>query len=315
MNNFVTYCLRGTSQVFFMNNALTGVLFAFAIVYASFVSGQWSTAIGALLGVVMATAVAVWLKLDKEMIESGLYGFNGVLFGIALPTFIANSVALWVLILVGAAFSVVVTEAFKNTLTKKLGIPGSTGPFVLCGWLFMVAAYNFGHVDVSMYPKPVIPTDYVSGEMFFPSLSELVTIFFKNIGEVYLLGSAVSGAIILAGIFIASIPAGVAAVGGSIVAIVFAIILGANPNAVSAGLYGFSPVLTAMAIGVIFMPVSTRTTMFALFATIITVVLQASFDILMQPDGLPSFTFPYVFTLYVFMAAKNVMEVGTESKD
>ncbi|MGR5470239.1 urea transporter, partial [Vibrio astriarenae] len=75
------------------------------------------------------------------------------------------------------------------------------------------------------------------------------------------------------------------------------------------------PVLTAMAIGVIFMPVSTRTTMFALFATIITVVLQASFDILMQPDGLPSFTFPYVFTLYVFMAAKNVMEVGTESKD
>ncbi|MGR5303177.1 urea transporter, partial [Vibrio alfacsensis] len=78
--------------------------------------------------------------------------FNAVLVGIALPTCMANSVALGVLILGGAAFSVVVTEAVKNTLTKKLGIPGSTGPCVLCGRLFMVAAYNFGHVDVSIYP-------------------------------------------------------------------------------------------------------------------------------------------------------------------
>jgi urea transporter len=100
---------------------------------------------------------------------------------------------------------------------------------------------------------------------------ELVAIFFRNIAQVYLLGSAVSGAIILIGVLIASVPAGIAAAAGSLLSLIVAITLGADPSAVGKGLYGFSPVLTAMAVGVIFLTPSPRVAVYAGLATVVTV--------------------------------------------
>ena len=96
---------------------------------------------------------------------------------------------------------------------------------------------------------------------------DLVAIFFRNIAQVYLLGSAVSGVIILAGILIASVPAGIAAAAGSLISMIVAMAMGTDPKAVSQGLYGFSPVLTAMAVGVIFLTPSPRVALYAGLAT------------------------------------------------
>ena len=58
---------------------------------------------------VVATLTAQVLDLDEDSIEQGLYGFNGILIGAALPTFIAVSPQLWVYVVVGAAASTVFT--------------------------------------------------------------------------------------------------------------------------------------------------------------------------------------------------------------
>ncbi|MFC7555643.1 urea transporter [Pseudoroseomonas wenyumeiae] len=302
--NFVVEALRGTSQVFFMENALTGVLFFVAMAYASYASGVWATTIGAAIGVVVATLTARLLGFTEESIWSGLYGFNGVLVGAALPTFIAQSPQLWVYLVVGAAVSTVFTAAFSATLTAKWDIPGSTGPFVLTGWLMVAGAYSFGGLRV-IGDAPALPSDYVQGLSLVPAPVELMEIFFRNIGQVYLLGSWVSGVIILAGIFIASIRAGVAAVAGSVIAMVVSIAMGANPNPVSQGLYGFSPVLTAMAVSVVFLSPSPKVVVYALLATVMTVFVQGALDVIVAPAGIPSFTAPYVLTMYLFMAPKK----------
>lgn len=302
--NFAIQALRGTSQVFFMENALTGLLFFVAMAYASYASGVWATTIGAAVGVVVATLTAKFMACDVGATASGLYGFNGVLVGAALPTFIAASPQLWVLVVVGAAVSTVVTAAFSATLTDKWGIPGSTGPFVLTGWLLVASAYSLGGLQVTGSP-PKLSTDYVQGLTTIPAPLELVMIFFRNIGQVYLLGSWISGAIILIGIFIASVRAGVAAAVGSLVALVVSIAMGADPATVSHGLYGFSPVLTAMAVGVIFLTPTPKVILYALLATVMTVFVQGALDVIMAPDGIPSFTAPYVLTMYLFVAPKK----------
>ncbi|MBO1075525.1 urea transporter [Roseomonas marmotae] len=302
--NFVVEALRGTSQVFFMENALTGVLFFVAMAYASYASGVWATTIGAAVGVVVATLTARLLECTDDAIRSGLYGFNGVLVGAALPTFIAASPELWVLVVVGSAASTVVTAAFSATLTSRWEIPGSTGPFVLTGWLLLAGAYSFGGLRVTG-DSPRLASDYVQGLSSMPAPIELMEIFFRNIGQVYLLGSWISGVIILLGVFIASVRAGFAAAAGSIIAMVVAIGMGANPSAVSQGLYGFSPVLTAMAVGVIFLQPTTKVLIYALLATVVTVFVQGAFDVIMAPMGLPSFTAPYVLTMYLFIAPKK----------
>lgn len=304
-NNFVVQCLKGTSQVFFMENALTGILFFVAMAYASYVTGVYATVIGAAIGVLVATFTARLLECDGPSIEQGLFGFNGVLVGIALPTFIAVSPQLWLLVVVGAAVSTVVTAAMSATLTKSWGIPGSTGPFVLTGWLMVAAAYCFGGLHVNDAPK--LATAFVQSGIVIPRPADLVQIFFRNIGQVYLLGSAVSGAIILAGIFIASVPAGIATAAGSLIAMVVAIGMGADPAAVNEGLWGFSPVLTALAVGVIFLQPSPRVALYALLATIMTVFVQGALDVIYQPFGLPSFTAPYVLTMFLFVAPKKLL--------
>lgn len=289
-----------------MENALTGVLFFAAMGYASYETGIWATTIGAVIGVLVATLTAWLLDCDKASVSSGLYGFNGVLVGAALPTFIAASPQLWVYVVVGAAASTVITAAFSATLTAKWGIPGSTGPFVLTGWLMVAGAYSFGGLHVTG-DAPKLASDYVQGISAIPAPVELVQIFFRNIAQVYLLGSAVSGAIVLIGILIASIPAGIAAAAGSLIAMVVSISMGADPTVVSQGLYGFSPVLTAMAVGVIFLKPSPKVAVYALLATVVTVFVQGALDVIVSPAGIPSFTAPYVLTMYLFIAPKTLL--------
>ncbi len=302
--NFIIQCLRGTSQVFFQENALTGLLFLAAIAVASYFTNEWATTIGAVIGIVVATATALVMKVDEASTDQGLFGFNGVLVGVALPTFIAATPMLWVYIVIGAAASTVVTATFAATLTKSWGIPGSTGPFVLTGWLMVAGAYTFGSLDVTG-DTPKFATDYLAGTTSIPSAIELVQIFFRNIGQVFLLGSEYSGAIILVGILIASIPAGIAAAAGSLVAMIVAIGMGADPAVVSQGLFGFSPVLTAMAVGVVFLSPSWQVAVYALLATIVTVFVQGALDVMVGPMGLPSFTAPYVLTMYLFIAPRK----------
>ncbi|MFZ3483002.1 urea transporter [Sphingomonas sp. 3-13AW] len=302
--NFLTTCLKGTSQVFFMENAITGALFFLAIFYASFVSGVWATSLGAILGVVVATAVANILAFDESSRLQGLFGFNGILIGIALPTFVATSPQLWLYIIVGAALTTVVTAAFAATLTKSWGVPGSTGPFVLTGWLLMAGSYSFGSLRV-LSETQKLASDYLMGAAALPRPIELVEIFFRNIGQVYLLDSWISGAIILLGIFVASRPAGIAAVGGSLLALVTAFVMRADPSLVSQGLYGFSPVLTAMALSVVFVQPSALVVGYAALGVIVTVFLQGAFDLILAPIGLPAFTSAYVLTMYLFIAPRK----------
>ncbi len=305
-SNVLTESLKGTSQVFFMENPITGILFFVAMAYASYVSGVWATTIGAAIGVVVATLTARLLDCDEKSVASGLFGFNGVLVGAALPTFIAASPQLWVYVVVGAAASTVITAAFSATLTAKWGIPGSTGPFVLTGWLMVAGAYSFGGLHVTG-DTPKLASDYVQGLVAIPAPLELVQIFFRNIGQVYLLGSEISGAIILVGIFIASVPAGIAAAIGSLIAMIVSIGMGADPAIVSQGLYGFSPVLTAIAVGVIFLKTSPRVAIYAALATVVTVFVQGALDVMVSPAGIPSFTAPYVLTMYLFIAPKKLL--------
>ena len=74
--------LRGVGQVMFQNNPRTGLLFLVGIFINSYEYG-----LTALLGLVVATFAAYLLGADRTLIRNGLFGFNGVLTGIALSVF------------------------------------------------------------------------------------------------------------------------------------------------------------------------------------------------------------------------------------
>lgn len=142
--------LRGASQVIFMNNPLTGLLNLAALAWGAWMGGTaWVVLWGALLGTLAATAAARALGLPQGEWRAGLYGFNGLLVGAALPTFLAATPALWALLVAACAGSALAARALERAL-GRLGVPGLTFPFIAVTWAVLALAALGAAVGVAL---------------------------------------------------------------------------------------------------------------------------------------------------------------------
>ena len=305
--NYLSISLKSFSQVFFIGNVYTGLFFVAGIAYAAYASNNYSLFIAAIVGALLSNLVAICNGYDEKDIESGLYGFNGVLTTMAIAVFIQHNVLMWFIVIAGAVLATILTQAFKHVLTDHFGIPGSTGPFVFCGWLILFSAYQFSPVTVNTGIHPAFVENYQETYVSIESAMDYVYLFFKNIGQVYFLSQPLSGLLILIGIAIASPVFASYAAMGSVVAIITAELLGVDNNTVFNGLYGFSPVLTAMAVGCVFIE---RNIIYALIATVATVFIQASLYSVTVAFAVPTFTSAYVLAMYLFVVAYKKQSTG-----
>lgn len=301
-SDFIRSALIGVSQVFFIDNVATGLIFLIAIFWNSWVLG-----LAAVIGALVSTAVALLIGVPQADIKAGLYGFNGVLLAIALPFFLGhttgNPAVLWGFVIVGSGLAVIVECAFLHFL-KPYGIPASTGPFVLTGWLLLSAAWAFtGLPRTGAIGGAALAAVAQGGGYSFPTLW---IGFFKGLGEVMFLDNVVSGALFLIGICVGSWRGGLMAAMGAAIGVLFPVLLGADESTVRLGLYAFNPVLTCMAVGAVFLGFSWKTVLYAFVAGLATLVVNTYLAAFMGTFGLPTLTAPFVFTMYLFLAAKNV---------
>jgi len=116
-----------------------------------------------------------------------------------------------------------------------------------------------------------------------------------NVSQVVLVDSPIAGALILLGLFIASWQVGLAAVHGSVVGTLTAIVMGESWNEIANGLANYSGVLTAIALAVTFLKSSTASWLYALPWIVITAIVT----LLMHRLGLETYTWPYILTTWV----------------
>jgi urea transporter len=297
---FVDVNLRGIGQVMFQDNPLSGLMFFIAIGWGSAASGMPQVAIGGLVAVVVGTLVAQWLRVDQASLRAGLYGFNAYLVGLALPTFMAPTTALWVYVVLGAAVSVVVMLAIVN-VCRSWEVPALTAPFVLTAWLLLLATVAFSSLDGGALPPAgkVVPIDPAAADPL--RVGDFIGGIFASITQVFLKGHGPAGVLLLAGLAVSSVASAVFAVIGAVVAVVVAHLLGAESELITAGLLGFSPVLTAIALGAVFHRPGPRVVVYALLGTVMTVVAQGSMMAVMTPFGIPTLTASFVLVTWLFL--------------
>jgi len=303
---FVDWCLRGIGQVMFQDNPLTGAIFLAAIAWGSIAAGAPAVLIGGVVAVVAATLAALWLRVDGAALRSGIYGYNAVLVGLALPTFLPAGPLLWLYVLLGAVVSVVATRATAEA-GKPFAVAALTFPFVLVTWLMLLASHGFSAVSAPVAIEPAVlpiaesnPLDAIA---FFGAV-------LKSISQVFLKASFVSAILFVIGLAVNSVAAALFAVAGAIVAVAFAHLFGAESELVTGGLFGFSPVLTAVALGTVFYRPSGRVALYALVGTLFTVVAQAATNAALAPIGIPSLTAPFVLTTWLFLLPRQNFETG-----
>jgi urea transporter len=301
---FLTTCLRGAGQVMFQNNPVTGALILAAVLWGAFASGRPAVGAGAVVGLVVGTGAAYLLGVDVRTLRQGMYGFSPLLTGAALPTFLGNRPSTWILLVLGAAVTTVVTLAIGNVFTTW-NVPALTFPFVLTTWILTLAAYQFAVIAGSL-PAPALPAALgPDAARFGADAGALVTAVLKGVSQVFLIGNWVSGLLILVALAVNSRWAAGIAAAAAVVGTLVAIGFGADATAIGEGLWGYSAVLTAVALGCVFFRPSVRVLLYALLGTVFTVLVQAALDTVVAPYGVPTFTAAFVFATWLFLLPKR----------
>lgn len=81
-----------------------------------------------------------------------------------------------------------------------------------------------------------------------------------GISQIFVVENAVSGALVLGGIAVYSKEAAAHTLLGSSIGVATGVAMGADPSAITAGLWGFNPALTSLAVSVFFTPSCAFTT-------------------------------------------------------
>ena len=283
----------GVGQVMFQQSAITGLIFLCGIFWGSYECGTPQVAWGALAGTIAATLAAFPVNTGCSEGRSGLWGFNGTLVGCAFPTFFAPTVFMWCSLVLCAVLSTWVRAGMNNVL-GKFHINSLTFPFVLLTWIFLLASRVMDSLIPLNAAAPVSSPDGFS-------MASLAIYWLKGISQVFLINSWITGILFLIGLAVCSRMAAAWAMAGSAIGIAIAFLFGADASGIENGLFGFSPVLTALAVGCVFNKPGLRSAIWTIFAVITTVFMQAATNAFLSTWELPALTAPFCVTTWMFL--------------
>lgn len=130
---------------------------------------------------------------------------------------------------------------------------------------------------------------------------EAVRIVLRGIGQVIFQNNALSGAVMLAGVFCSSCAAGFMALGGAMVGTMTASLLRFDRIAIRNGLYGFNATLVGIAL-VCFLPSWSIALLCLVPAAAFSTLLTNWFS---RQTPLPTLTAPFVVTTWVILCVKS----------
>ncbi|WP_225882317.1 urea transporter [Streptomyces aureocirculatus] len=293
---FAVHVLRGQAQVMFLPNALTGAIFAIALVAA-----DWPYAVYGLLGTAVGTGTAQFLGVDGKRVTAGAEGFNACLVAVGFAVLLGPSHASTMVLAAGGCVVVTVVTAATAGLLRGWGLPTLTLPFCLVASAMAMAAPGFPRAWHGG-PSPAALSGAATGSAHL-QLADVGRAFCANIGQVFLMPQWYVGLILLVGIFAASRRAGAMACVGSAVGIGTAWGLGAPADRITAGATGYNAVLVAMALCGVLLVADRWSLGYAVVGAAVATVLGPAVEALASPAGGHTFTWPFVLTTLVFVAA------------
>ncbi|KWO46159.1 urea transporter [Burkholderia sp. MSMB1459WGS] len=271
--------LRGIGQVVLQANALTGTLLLAALALTDL-----RLACAALVGTAAASMTAVLTGAERRDVEQGLHGFNGALAALIAVLFAPHqlaAVALAPLVAIGAAL---VQRAMRGSLARWRQCPYSSPCLAVTAlWFPFIALQQADGVTAGPLLTPACATDAL----------------LSGIAQTTFAQGAWAGALVVAGLAVASRRAAAFAVGGAVVSTVLLVALGASGTSFAGGLLGFNGALAALAL----MSRGPR----AAFAA---AALAALIQWLAMRAGIPVFTAPFALASWATVAVARRLTLG-----
>ncbi|XP_075042359.1 urea transporter 1 isoform X2 [Mixophyes fleayi] len=293
---FIDWVLRGTSQVMFVNNPLSGLI----IIAGLLVQNPWWALTGC-LGTAVSTLTALILSQDRSSIAAGLHGYNGILVGILMAVFSDKGDWYWWLLIPVVVMSMTcpVLSSALASIFSKWDLPVFTLPFniAVCLHLSATGHYNIFFPTVNIVPIDAVPNITWSA-VEIPQLLKAVPV---GVGQVYGCDNPWTGGIFLAALFISSPVICMHAGIGSALGMIAGLSLATPFEKIYFGLWGYNSVLACIAVGGMFYALTWQTHLLALACALFCAYLGASLGNMMSVVGLPSCTWPFCLSALTFL--------------
>ncbi len=294
----VTATLDGAGQVMFQQSPWTGLLFLAGIFWGAYECHTPAVAWGAVVGLIASTLAGYITEPESKGGVQGLWGFNGILVGCAFPTFLSNTWLMWAALIFCSMLTTWVRTGMNNFMAPAK-INSLTFPFVLMTWLFLLSSRILDGIEPASLSVPELSEHFSTG--IDTSFGSLVVYWLKGVAQVFLINSWVTGIFFLVGLALCSRWAAAWAAIGSAISLALALLFKADGNDIASGLFGFSPVLTAIAIGCTFYKPNIKSALWTVVAVVATFFIQAAMDVFFEPFGLPTLTGPFCLTTWLFL--------------
>lgn len=282
--------VRGSSQIYFQLNLVSGLL-----VLAAFFVADWRMGLLALLGAIGGMLGGRTVGYRRGDISSGMQSFCGTLVGAAVFAALGGN-AWWSYVLAFAGglatgpVTRLVDALFARTPLRRYHLPYTTAPFVIVATVISLTTTALAvPAAASDLPDDPVPAFLLS--------------ILTNVSQVVLIDNPICGALILAALFVASGRVGLAAVMGSVVGSVVAVAMGEPWSEIANGLANYSGVLTAIALSVTFLKSSTASWLYALPWVAVTALVT----LFMHRAGLVTYTWPYILTTWVALVVASYL--------
>ena len=286
--DFINAILRGIGQVIFVNNPLSGSI----ILVALAIQSPW-VAVMSLLGLLASTATAIWLKLDRDAIRNGIFGYNGILVGAALAIFGLPGNGGWhpawaIAAIVFAALTTVLMKTLGMCFVLRFKLPPLTLPFNLVTLLFLGAVLFVPQSFFDLGP-PALPEVPLSS-IDWLQLAKALPVGF---GQIFLVDRLLPGCLIFLAVAICTPLGAVVGLLGCSLGSLAGLAAGVAPGTLYAGLWGYNASLTAMAIGGVFYAPTLPGILIGCGCAIAATLAGGTLAILLTSQGLPVLSVPF----------------------
>jgi urea transporter/murein DD-endopeptidase MepM/ murein hydrolase activator NlpD len=279
LGRFADSILYSYAQILFSNRRWFGAL----LLAATFFYPPGGAL--ALAGVILCNGLAHILKFDTARINSGFYGFNGILLGAAYGYYLNLSPFLIAIFPVFILVAFMLAAALEHYLAVSFNLPGLSLPFLLALFITTIFLWNY---DAGIFQNA--PLEHFAGAGALP---DVVKDYFHALSLILFQSHLFAGLLIALALLLFSRVMFVLSVVGFAACALFVHLLLPQATDSFVALAGLNAVLAAIALGGSLIIPSRKSLFVAILAMLMVVVFTGVFVHVFAPTHLPVMVLPF----------------------
>lgn len=302
--NFAPAILNSYAVIFFLNNRYLAI----ALLIASFLN--FYAGLSGLIAVVVAVGIASAMGFDKQLLRSGVYSFNALITGIGLGTFFDPSLVFFILLILAAVLSLIISVAFGGWFFKH-GLSFLSIPFILTFWFIMLPAFLYENIGLTqrnifwineMYALGGKPLLSVFQQIESWEINELIAIYLRSLSSIFFQNNLIAGILIAIFLLIGSRIHFTLSIIGFLSAYAFAQFFGTEAASITYYNIGANFMMVTMAVGGFFLIPSKASYLWSILLVPLTSIVLIFLTKLFNYVQLPVFSLPYALVTILFIS-------------